>query len=246
VVTDKVGNAITYTSVNVSKIHVPGAYSTTVLATSGLLSYWRLGESGVATTAVDSKGTNSGTYWNQPTLGVPGAIAGDANTAAQFDGFSDNVTVARQIQGDFSIEFWFKSTQGSGVNDQWWGNAGLVDAETGGAANDFGTSLRSDGKIVAGVGSPDVSVVSPSGGYNNGAWHHVVFTRTQTTGLMTLYVDGASVGSATGSTASLTSTPLLYFARVNNASMLAGTMDEIAVYTTPLSAATVLDHYNRQ
>jgi hypothetical protein len=248
VVTDKVGNAITYTSANVAKIHVPSAgnYATTVLATSGLLSYWRLGESGSATTAADSKGTNSGSYVSLPTLGVGGAISGDSNTAAQFNGTTTYATAARQIQGDFSIEFWFKSTQGVGTNDSWWGNAGLVDAESSGAQNDFGSSLRSDGKIVAGIGTPDVSVVSPAGGYNNGAWHHVVFTRTQTTGLMTLYVDGASVGSATGSTLSLTATPTISFGRVNGGSLLAGTMDEIAVYTTPLSAATVLDHYNRQ
>ena len=61
-----------------------------------------------------------------------------------------------------------------------------------GAANDFGVSLRSDGKVVAGVGTPDVSIVSTSGGYNDGTWHQVVFTRTKATGALALYVDGAA------------------------------------------------------
>jgi hypothetical protein len=49
----------------------------------------------------DSKGTNTGDYLNGPTLGVAGAIVGDPNTAARFDGVSDFGTVARQISDDF-------------------------------------------------------------------------------------------------------------------------------------------------
>jgi uncharacterized repeat protein (TIGR01451 family) len=198
--------------------------------------------------AADSKGTNRGTYWDGPTLGVGGAIANDANTAVTFDGVDDYVTAARQIQDDFSIEFWFKSTQGLNTNSQWWGNAGLVDAEVGGAANDFGTSLRSDGKVVAGIGTPDVSIVSSSGGYNNGAWHHVVFTRTKATGALALYIDGAPAGTATGaSTLSLTSPTTVSLGRINGGAWpFAGTLDEVATYSSVLSQATVSDHYARR
>ncbi|MDX6615976.1 MAG: hypothetical protein QOD60_1067 [Solirubrobacterales bacterium] len=246
VVTDKVGNTITYTSASVAKVHLPNNYSPTVLATPGLLNYWRLGETGTATIAVDSKGTNNGTYFNLPTLGVAGAISGDANTAADFDGASDYATVARSIQDDFSIEFWFKSTAGAGAGAQWDANDSLIDATVSGAANDFGISLRHDGKITAGIGTPDVSVLSPLA-YNNGAWHHVVFTRTKATGVMTLYVDGAAVGSAIGSTLSLTSPTAVSFARrLGGGGTLATTLDEVAFYNSALSAATVADHYNRQ
>ena len=41
---------------------------------------------------------------------------------------------------------------------------GVVDASVSGAANDFGVSLRSDGKVIAGVGS------STSGGFTNCYW----------------------------------------------------------------------------
>ena len=47
--------------------------------------------------------------------GSAGAIAGDANTARPFDGINDSASVARQISTDFSIEFWFKSTQSFGT-----------------------------------------------------------------------------------------------------------------------------------
>jgi hypothetical protein len=192
----------------------------------------------------DSKGTNPGDYLYGPFLGATGAIAGDANTATQFDGVRDYGTVARQIQDDFSIEFWFKSTQGIGTGTQWWNGAGLVDAEVGGAANDFGVSLRSDGKVVAGVGTPDVSIVSTAGGYNNGAWHYVVFTRAKTSGALLLYVDGVAAGSATGSTLSLTSPPAITFGRSQaGGKFYAGYLDEIAVYSTVMSQATVTAHY---
>ncbi len=65
--------------------------------------------------AADSKGTNVGDHKNGPTLGVVGAISGDANTSAQFDGVNDYV----QMTGTTGIpvgasarstELWFKTS----------------------------------------------------------------------------------------------------------------------------------------
>ena len=218
-----------------------GATSTTATDTTGM----HLDNFTVTPPLADSKGTNNGDYLNGPTLGVAGAIAGDPNTAARFDGVSDFGTVARQISDDFSIEFWFNSTQGTGTGTAWSQGAGLVDADVSGTNNDFGVSLRSDGKVVAGVGNPDVSIVSSAGGYNNGNWHHVVFTRTKTTGALQLYVDGVLAGSATGNTASLTSPANINFGRIQSGSnYFLGSLDEVAVYNTALSGSTVTSHYN--
>ena len=51
-VDDNVGNAHTATSANVVKVSLP--YSATVLATGGLVNYWRLGEASVTPSSVDS------------------------------------------------------------------------------------------------------------------------------------------------------------------------------------------------
>ena len=197
----------------------------------------------VDTLAVDSKGSNPGTYVSGPTLAVAGAITGDSNTAVQFDGVSDYGSVARQISDDFSIEFWFKSTQGIGTGITWWQGAGLVDAD-GRTSNDYGVSLRSDGRVVTGVGNPDTSIVSSSGGYSNGAWHQVVFTRTKSTGALQLYIDDASAGSATATnTSSLTSPANISFGRIQTGTnYFTGYLDEVAVYNTVLSAETVTSH----
>jgi hypothetical protein len=220
---------------------------TTTNTTGFHLDNFSASTSGATTTATDSKGTNHGTYVNSPILGSTGAISGDANTAVGFDGVSDHVTAARQISDNFTIEFWFKSTQGLGTDAQWWGNAGLVDAEVSGGFNDFGTSLRSDGRVVAGVGTPDVSIVSTNAGYNDGNWHHVVFTRTRLSGALALYVDGNPAGTATGSTALLTSPTTINFGRIAaGTNYLAGTLDEVALYSTAISATIAADHYARR
>ncbi len=195
----------------------------------------------------DSSGTSTGDYLNGTTLGVAGAVSGDDDTAAQFDGVNDYASVARQISDDVTIEFWFKSTQGVGTSTQWYAGAGLVDADVSGTTDDFGVSLRSDGKVVAGVGGgsgPDTSIVSTSGGYNDGAWHHIVFTRTITSGVIQLYVDGVPAGSATGSKASLTSPANINFGRIQTGSTyFSGSLDEVAVYAGVLTGPTVTSHY---
>ena len=194
--------------------------------------------------AADSKGSNPGTYTNSPTVGVAGAIAGDANTAVQLDGVNDSVSVARTVRDSFSIEFWFKSTQGIGTSPNWQLGAGLVNADVAGTTNDFGLSLRSDGRIVAGTGNPEVSIVSTAGGYSNNAWHHVVFTRVRSTGALALYVDGAAAGTATGGTQALIAPATITFGRIlSGTNYLQGTLDEVAFYNTALSAATVSAHY---
>jgi hypothetical protein len=194
---------------------------------------------------VDSVGTNTGDYFGGPTLGAAGAMPSDSNTAVQFDGVDDYATVARQISTDFSIEFWFKSTQTAGATcTQWWQGTRLVDAEISGGNDDFGTSLCG-GRVIAGVGgSADLSVFSGTG-YNNGSWHHVVMTRSATTGVFQLFVDGSSVGSTTAHTRPLTASAILSFGRSQVPDgYFAGTMDEVAVYTTALSGATVTAHYD--
>jgi len=199
----------------------------------------------IAQTADDSQGTNDGTYTNGVTEGASGALPGDSDTAATFDGVDDYVSLTRQISDNFSIELWFKSTQGLNTAAQWWGNAGLVDADTGSTTNDFGLSLRSDGKIAAGTGNPDTSITSSSSGYDDGNWHHVVFTRTKSTGALNLYVDGSSAASGTSSnTASLTATATIHVGKIQSGTnYFDGSIDELALYSAALTSTQVAEHY---
>jgi hypothetical protein len=61
---------------------------------------------------------------------------------------------------------------------------------------------------------------------------------------LTLYVDGVSAGSGTGSTVSLTSPANINLGRIQTGTnYFAGTLDEVAVYSAALSGATVTSHY---
>ena len=236
---------ITLTGAGRAGVRVGIASSSSIAETSGL----RLDNFAAASaspSAADGNGTNTGTYTNGVMLGQSGAPVGDANGAASFDGVDDFVSAVRQVSTSFSIEFWFNATQGIGTSGSWLNNAGLVNAT--GSNSDFGVGLRQDGRITAGVrnGSGGLtSIVSTTSGLNNGAWHHVVFTRDGSTGALVLYVDGASSGTATGPTIALTGSSTMNFGRVSNGSnYLRGILDEVAVYTSVLNAGTAMDHYH--
>ncbi|PRY67132.1 concanavalin A-like lectin/glucanase superfamily protein [Glaciihabitans tibetensis] len=193
----------------------------------------------------DSVSTNAGTYLGGVNTGVAGVISGDSNTAARFAGTDDFGSVTRTVSDDFSIEFWFSSTQliGTGCT-QWWNGVGLVDADLAGTANDFGVGLCA-GRVVAGTGNPDTSIATAAS-VADGGWHHVVFTRTMATGALVLYVDGVVAGSATSSNrVPLTASAQIDFGRSRDgARYFIGDLDEIAFYTVPLSAASVDAHHD--
>lgn len=237
-ITDNLGNQTVTTSTASVKAR---NYQTIIANTPGLLSHWRLAD--VTTVVVDIRpANNNGTYFNSPTRGVAGAIVGDANTAVTFDGVDDYAQVARQITNDFSIELWFRSTQGRGTSNNWFDGAGLVDAKLSGVANDFGIALMANGRVAAGTGNPDTTILSARG-FNDGAWHHVVMTRTQANGGLQLYVDGNLSATGTGSTRALSGTTTMSFGQINTrVNYLAGSLDEIATYTTILTPAQISDH----
>src|SRR5262249_6105810 len=84
-------------------------------------SFWRLGEASGTNAADLGSGQNPGSYQNGVVLGRPGALTGDTDTAAQFDGVNDNVNMGSPANGsldlgtsDVSIELWMKT----GINNQ--------------------------------------------------------------------------------------------------------------------------------
>lgn len=218
-------------------------YRRQILATAGLGGYWRLNE-GSGTVAFDSHDINHGRYVNNPQLRTPGPlVAGGA--AVQLDGNTQFVSLPRLGQDDFTLELWFQSNKGFGsTNQQWWEGAGLIDAEVPGVANDFGTSLDASGRVWAGTGNPDTSIASPPG-FNDGAWHHLAFTRTRSTGTLTLYLDGTAVANTSdGSTQSLTSPPRLRLGMLQSGvHPLACRLAEAAAYTTALPADVIAAHH---
>lgn len=223
------------------------SYSQTVLATAGLVSYWRLGEAS-GTSAADSKGTNTGTYQGGFTLGQPG-IDGSAVLLNGTTGFVSTATSIANPQAPFSLECWFKTTATS---------VGLIqfaDSQTGTPVSfDRHLYAGSDGKVYFGIYTTGGVSIASSAAYNDGNWHHVAGVLASNNN-MTLYVDGSSVASNANTAAPVSYTGFWRFGLANGdnvlwpnfaggAHYLNGTLAHCAFYNAALSAATVQSHYN--
>jgi hypothetical protein len=167
-----------------------------------------------------------------------------ALTGLHFDGTNDYVAIPRSISNDFTIEFWFRSTQVAGTNLNWWQGMGLVDAEIAGNHTDFGTSLG-NGQVLFGIGGSggfgDRTIAS--GFVADGNWHHVAAERVRTNGLFSLYIDGAFVTSSNGSTLSLTDPTRITIGMLQSGvNFFNGDIDEVRLWNTARSSNEIQNY----
>jgi hypothetical protein len=89
------------------------AYRDHVLA-KGPVGYWRLGEDAGPTAFDETPNAYDGGYFGSPTFGTPGAIAGDPDTAVQFNGtdyveIPDSTDFSQPTSGDgLTVEVWIR------------------------------------------------------------------------------------------------------------------------------------------
>lgn len=208
-------------------------YKNEVLADSPSL-YLRLGESS-GTAAADSSGNAlNGVYHGTPTLGAIGALAADVDTAVILDGATQYITVADNAlldPGDiFTLEAWVKLTSAPF-------SAVIFDK----GANGYVLSINS-GFIVFYKNGAGVNLATSSAAISTGIWHHIVATKSGST--RRIYVDGVNVTALdTNSTVAATATDLNIGRLASSSSYLPGTVDEVALYPTALSAKRVFTHY---
>ena len=244
----------------------PASASVTVSATSPSLSYpqtvladkpsffWRLSETSGSTAADSSPHGFNGIYEPGTTKGAAGPIVGDSATATKFDGHTGLVTAATKVTGPqtFSIELWFNTTTNTGGK-----LIGFGSAQTGSSSSyDRHIYLLNDGQLVFGVGA--TKTIETPDAYNDGQWHDVVATLSSAG--MVLYVDGTRIGTNSATAAQSFSgywrvggdnlngwslDPLSNSQHLTepNSFFFQGTIGDIAVYPTALSAAQVAAHY---
>ena len=94
----------------------PPSYRDAVRSTPGLLGYWRLGDAGT-TVAADDLGARPGAYSaTGVTLGQAGALRGDPDTAALFDGVAGEMTATTPpLTTSGTLEGWFEWQAGVAV-----------------------------------------------------------------------------------------------------------------------------------
>jgi signal peptidase I len=226
------------------------AYTTAVL-TDSPYAFYRLDEPS-GTSAADSAGGNrTGTYASVATYGQTGALPHNAGYAVGLSG------TGRMVAGGtgqldpltFSAELWFRTTTTSGGK--------LIGFESSRNATSLGFDreafMRTDGTVVyMGSATTKNLLVSPTA-LNNGAWHHLVVTSVPSGTLEQsfMYVDGVLVDSGTTNRAA---TAYIGWWRVGYGTLptgkdypasasFTGSVDDVAVYTTQLTAARVAAHY---
>ena len=217
--------------------------------------YWRLDFAPPLAAITNSGSTapgDSGVPATSLLLGQPGAIVGDTNTAALFDGATSLIEVpydAAQNPATYSIECWAKVAGGGS------GYRAAMSARESVTGLTAGYIIYADsankwafwtGKGVAGWNTLESSVVTATN-----VWFHLVGTYDATAQVMSFYINGALAKQATGIVApadGAAGTPrVMRIGAGQNETIpgffFNGTIDEVAVYPAALSLAQVQAHY---
>lgn len=217
------------------------SYAATVLS-DGPIAYFRLDDT-TTSTAKDSSGNgHDGSYQGGVTLGVPGAIANDPDTAVQFDGHSAEMVATLPGSFDFtgnvpySIEVWLEPASdptGMGVVGK---NAYAADA---GDYLGWYVAYNSGDYLDNWRNNDETGKAAPA----PGGFLHVVATYDGTN--LALYVNGQPFASSPSSTALVGTGAPFTAGGVANWGMFAGVLDEIAIYDKALPQTRIAAHYAR-
>ena len=214
--------------------------------------YWRLGDTaGTIATDSSSAADNPGTYTGGYTQNQTGALTGDTDKAVLLNGTTgyvqnaapNNLPVGASAR---SVEVWFKTTSATQQNLFSYGSLGAN-------GNEFSLFIKTATTFFAwGWGTADKTFTAPSA-FNDGAWHQVVETYDGTN--ITVYLDGVSLGSQavalntslaacnTGAGSCFTAGFATPSTDTNSGWPFNGTLDEVAVFPTVLSAGTISAQY---
>ena len=215
-----------------------GSYAAKVLDLSPV-AYWRLGET-AGPDAVDASGfENTGKYGGGVTLGVPGAIAGDPDTAGTFDGVDGHVTVPPSVHtfsfwGRLSVELWLKG--GPQAPDRY-----LISHNDAGDTQGFGITTGPTGTLRFFVDLFGRQLTHDIPFEWDCRWHHVVGVYDGSR--VRLYVDGRERANAFllfGDAGSPEPVEIGRF--TGGGSAFTGSLDEVAIYREVLTPAQIAAH----
>ena len=249
-VTDAAGKTATATETVSVDGSGAGSYSSRVLATAGLVDYWRMGEAS-GTSLADSKGTAPATLTGGPTLGVGGAVAGDADTAVSFNGTTSAAQAALNLSATnkLTLEFWMKWDNYANDDDLAFELTPNFNSNPGGFLVDP-NAPEEGGKFGVGIGSGESRNTAYFTRPSAGQWHHYALVMDATAPAaeqVVPYVDGQPVPyvktkSGTGA-GNFANSSLYFMSRAASALFGSGDLDEVALYNRALPATTIAQHF---
>jgi hypothetical protein len=202
------------------------------------VAYWRLGES-TGPIAADETGAHPGTMKGALTLGVPGALPHESNTATNFLGSDGEIEIGDAfgfVNAPFSIEGWLKPTAL---------DVKFLRVVTKKAGDDAGLTQGYSLYVQQGAGvgfeilrddvRRGVSATIPIGEFS-----HVVVTYDMTT--IRLYVNGMQADQNLSSAVTSSPASLVLGALSSGGFHYNGVLDEVALYDHALSADRITAH----
>ncbi len=210
-------------------------YRSLVLSLSPV-AYWRLGEKS-GTVARDEMGLHHGAYVGSPTLGVPGLLEGDPDTAVALTAAGQVVTLpdATKPTGPFSYGAWVTEASGGaavalilGANNTGPGQCWIFSYRAGGYLSFIAGSVQIYGGIIPANGTTYFAVGTWDGTYSR------------------LYQNAALVaGPTVCAPHGVLTTPMLIGDRLLGGAGydIRGSIDEVAIWSRALTAANVAALY---
>ncbi len=217
------------------------------------LGYWRLGESS-GTTAADRAGSYNGTY-DTVTLGATGALSGDSDTAATFDGSNSMIinigpSADLVLTANLSVSFWFKVadfTSSSSTPDPLF--AITADAATSGTAKLAELAVDKNGDIVytheyGSQGSSEQTHTFSTADLSLDTWYNIALIRDSSAKEVDLYIDNSLLDtySYTQQAEGYTEGEMSIGGYLGT--KFEGAIDEFAIFGSQLTSQNVTDIYN--
>ena len=243
-----------------NQLTLPGLWEDTIAGEYPLA--WLRFNDGVSYTLNDEGSTGSDWRWSDPQVwglvrvqgkSVAGLIADDSNQAGEFtDGTKALSSVWAQplLAADYSVEFWFQSSQGDSES---YGLCSIGQGQN--AVWVQMVSYLGYGVVQACIGNPfsltpNFDVYTSAVLVNDGAPHHVVINYGTTPGL---YVDGVAATKTADDVATqygqqesergIVGGYSYYTFTYKNSRTFNGTIDEFLIWDHNLTTGTIDDHY---
>lgn len=143
---------------------------------------------------------------------------------------------------NFSIECWFRSNGGSGVD--WY----LLHKGDHADKKSWVGIQYKNGNLVFAIdnGITKTNLDVPATSYFNGAWHHLVCVRDRSNTMLKMYIDGVLQGEIRDMTGAILETDNLVIGNcnINFNTPFTGAIDELHIYEGAMSAKRVAERYN--
>jgi hypothetical protein len=227
--------------------------------TGGLVVHYDFDEGTVLAPDVSGNNNNivyAGNFGGSGPSISPNAAAGAGSVS--FDGGSyltASSNLLGTLAGEFTVSLWLKTSQSFGnQGDLAWQGAGVIAADSPNAgAKDLIPVALTGGQVAFNVGDGvSDNTLNSSTTVNDDTWHHVVVTRSLSTGARQIFIDGALDSSDVASTVLLDSPVLLTIGAKSDASNpnpaspsqngsngYEGLLDDVQIYNRVLSSDEV-------